>query len=53
MYYISHANNRWHILKGTRVVLFGFGSVETAITIARLYGIFLTFENCEILESAA
>lgn len=48
MYQIVHRNNRWHILKGTSVVPFGIGSIETAVNIARLYGIFLTFENYEI-----
>ena len=45
MHYISHANNRWHILKGTDIVLSGFVSIETAIIIARRHDIFLTFES--------
>ena len=52
MYHIVHRDNSWHILKGTRVVLFGVGSIQTAVTIGRLYGIFLTFENTEIKEAA-
>lgn len=48
MYQIVHRNNCWHILKGTSVVLFGIGSIQTAISIAQLHGILLTFENYEL-----
>lgn len=52
MHHIVHRDNRWHILKGTSVVLFGVGSIQTAVRIARLYGILLTSENCEIKKVA-
>jgi len=52
MYQICHRNNCWHILRGNEVILFGIGSVETAITIGRLYGYFLTFENEESKKAA-
>ncbi len=48
MYQIVHRDNCWHILKGTSVVLFGVGSIQTAVSIARLHGILLNFENDEL-----
>lgn len=55
MYYITYQYNRWQVYedKEDKPILCGLGSVETAIAIARLNDIFLTFENCEIKERAA